>query len=223
MLDHIIILVASLTEFQEDFSRRFGIELTQGGAHPNLGTANLLADLGNGAYLEVLGPNPELDAPTGLGEFLSRKESPEVISFALRTEDMDQVEAGAESGGLSFLGPSAGSRRTRDGELLEWSGAYILGHEFGDFVPFFIDWGETRHPSATSVKGLELLEFSVMHPEVQALAGVYQAIGAKVSVHASERPGFSLRIRTPQGEVSYESYPTESLFSTFLPSTESSD
>lgn len=223
MLDHIIILVASLTEFQTDFSERFGIELTQGGAHPNLGTANLLADLGNGAYLEVLGPNPELDSPTGLGEFLSRKASPEVISFALRTEDMSEVRTAAESAGLSFFGPNAGSRRTGSGELLEWSGAYLLGHDFGDFVPFFIDWGETRHPSTTSVRGLEQLEFSVMHPRAEALANLYQAIGVNVPVHASERAGFLLRIRTPRGEVSYESYPTESLFSTFLPSTESSD
>lgn len=81
MLDYIIILVASLTEFHEDISKRYGIELTHGGAHQNSNTANLLAQLGGGAYLQVLGPNPGLETPTGLDEVLSRKESPEVLSL----------------------------------------------------------------------------------------------------------------------------------------------
>jgi len=217
VLDHIIILVASLTDFEKDFTGRHGVELTKGGAHPHLGTANLLADLGNGAYLEVLGPNPAVVPPTGLGEMLAQRTAPQVASFALQTRHMDAVKTSAEAGGLEFLGPSAGSRRTSDGQLLQWHGAYIRGHRFGDFVPFFIDWGETRHPSETSVSGLELVEFTVMHPDADALAKVYQAIAADIQVVSGDEPGFKLRIRTPRGEFSLESYPDEPLFSAVPP------
>ena len=217
MLDHIIILVASLNEFQKDFTERHGVILTAGGAHPHLGTANLLADLGGGAYLEVLGPDPEVDPPTGLGAMLAQKTEPQVASFALRTRDMTSVRTDVEAGGLEFLGPSAGSRKTDDGELLAWHGAYILGHDFGDFVPFYIDWGETRHPSETSVSGLELVEFTALHPDVAGLAEVYRRIGASIEVEGAERPGFRLRIRTPKGEFGLQSYPEAPLFSAARP------
>lgn len=216
MLDHIIILVASLFDFQKDFSEQHGIELTQGGAHPDLGTANLLADLGGGCYLEVLGLDPDLAEPTAVGEMLSRCEEPQVAWFALRTDSLQDLQSDIELAELKFLGPSDGSRETADGELLDWSGAYVAGHDFGGQVPFFIDWRNTPHPSETSAKGLELLEFSVLHPEAEALTDLYSAIQSDVAVESSERVGFRLRIKSPRGEMTLESYPTQSLFTALM-------
>ena len=223
MLDHIIILVASLADFQKDFGERYGVELTQGGAHPYLGTANLLADLGNGTYLEVLGPNPDLESPTGMGEMLVGYDQPQVTWFAVATDHHDQVQADAEAAGLTFLGPSPGSRESAEGKLLQWSSAIVAGHGYGEQVPFFIDWGDTRHPSQSSAKGLELLEFTVLHPQAQALASIYEAVGIVVPLETAEKPGFRLRINTPHGEVSYESYPVESVFLANIPGAEASN
>ena len=67
MLDHIITLIGSLEPFGNEFEAATGVTLTGGGAHPGLGTANLLASIDDGAYMEFMAPDPSLDEPRGLG------------------------------------------------------------------------------------------------------------------------------------------------------------
>ena len=199
MLDHIILLIGDLEGFKSRFEAETGVALTVGGAHPGLGTANLLASVGDGVYLEFIAPNPELETPEGLGARLVSYEEPRIASFAGRTEDVGATVAAAEAAGLGTVGPAAGSRETPDGILLAWKGLYLTGHGHGDQVPFYIDWGETPHPSATSAQGLKLLSFSAVHPEPEGLAAVYDGVGIPVTVVAGDAPGFELRIETPRG------------------------
>ena len=212
MLDHIILLIADLETFKSRFEAETGVELTVGGAHPGLGTVNLLASVGEGVYLEFIAPNPDLEEPQGLGARLVAYGEPHVASFALRTEDMEATVAAAEAAGLSTLGPAAGSRETPDGVLLSWSGLYLVGHDQGDQVPFYIDWGETPHPSDTSAQGLKLLSFHAVHPEPERLATIYRGMDMPVTVVAGEAPGFELRIGTPKGELTFASTLGESIF-----------
>ena len=212
MLDHIILLIADLETFKSRFEAETGVELTVGGAHPGLGTVNLLASVGEGVYLEFIAPNPDLEEPQGLGARLVAYGEPHVASFALRTEDMEATVAAAEAAGLSTLGPAAGSRETPDGVLLSWRGLYLVGHDQGDQVPFYIDWGETPHPSDTSAQGLKLLSFHAVHPEPERLATIYRGMDMPVTVVAGEAPGFELRIGTPKGELTFASTLGESIF-----------
>lgn len=212
MLDHIILLIADLETFKSRFEAETGVELTVGGAHPGLGTVNLLASVGEGVYLEFIAPNPELEEPQGLGARLVSYEEPHIASFALRTEDMETTVAAAEAAGLSTLGPAAGSRETPDGVLLSWSGLYLVGHDQGDQVPFYIEWGKTPHPSDTSTQGLKLLSFHAVHPEPERLAAIYRDMNMPVTVVAGDAPGFQLRIQTPNGELTFKSTLGESIF-----------
>lgn len=205
MLDHIILLIADLEGFKSRFEAETGVVLTVGGAHPGLGTANLLASVGQGVYLEFIAPNPELDEPRGFGARLVSYREPHIAGFAARTEDMAATVAAAEAAGLTTVGPAAGSRETPDGVLLSWTGLYLLGHDFGDQVPFYIDWGVTPHPSDTSAQGLKLLSLHAVHPEPERLAAIYRSLDIRVSVAAGEAPGFELRIGTPKGELTFVS------------------
>ena len=165
-----------------------------------------------GVYLEFIAPNPDLEEPQGLGARLVAYGEPHVASFALRTEDMEATVAAAEAAGLSTLGPAAGSRETPDGVLLSWSGLYLVGHDQGDQVPFYIHWGKTPHPSDTSAQGLKLLSFRAVHPEPERLATIYRGMDMPVTVVAGEAPGFELRIGTPKGELTFASTLGESIF-----------
>ena len=212
MLDHIILLIADLETFKSHFEAETGVELTVGGAHPGLGTANLLASVGEGVYLEFIAPDPDLDEPRGLGARLVSYGEPHIASFALRTQDMAATVAAAEAAGLSTLGPAEGSRETPDGVLLSWSGLYLVGHDQGDQVPFYIDWGETPHPAETSAQGLRLLAFRAVHPEPERLAAIYRGLDMPVTVVAGDAPGFELRIETPRGELTFTSTLGETIF-----------
>ena len=212
MLDHIILLIADLEGFRSRFETETGVSLTVGGAHPGLGTANLLASVGDGVYVEFIAPNPELDEPRGLGARLVSYGEPRIAGFAARSTDMAATVAAAEAAGLTTVGPAAGSRETPDGTLLSWTGLYLLGHVFGDQLPFYIDWGTTPHPSSTSAQGLRLLALRAVHPDPDGLATIYRGLGIPVTVVAGAAPGFELRIETPKGEYVFASDLGERIF-----------
>ena len=205
MLDHIILLTAGLGPFGERFAADTGVTLTVGGAHPGLGTANLLASLGDGVYMEVMGPDPALDPPRGLGARLAAHGEPSIGGFAAGTADMPATMAAVAAAALSAAGPAAGSRTAPDGTLLTWTSLFLGEHAYADQVPFFIDWGATPHPSSTSAQGLELLSFQAVHPQPDGLAGLYRRLGVPVDVVAGPARGFKLHIGTPQGERTFAS------------------
>ena len=120
--------------------------------------------------------------------------------------------AAAEAAGLTTVGPAAGSRETPDGVLLSWTGLYLMGHDYGDQVPFYIDWGKTPHPSDTSAQGLKLLSLQAVHPEPERLAAIYRGLDIAVTVAAGEAPGFELRIGTPKRELTFASALGERIF-----------
>ena len=212
MLDHIILLIADLEDFKSRFEADAGVTVTIGGAHPGLGTANLLVSVGDGVYLEFIAPDPALEEPTGLGARLVAYPEPQIAGFAARTRDMAATVAAVEAAGLTATGPAAGSRETPAGDLLAWAALYVGGHDFGDQVPFFIDWVATPHPSRTSAQGLKLLSFQAVHPDPEGLSAIYRELGVPVTVVAGAAPGFELRIDTPNGERTFASDLGQRLF-----------
>ena len=212
MLDHIIILIGSLEPFRKEFEADTGVTLTVGGAHPGLGTANLLASIGDGVYMEFMAPDPSLDEPRGLGARLGAEGEPRIGGFAARTLDMPATVTAVDAAGMSAAGPTAGSRTTPDGSLLAWTTLFAAGHAYGDHLPFFIDWGATPHPSTTAAQGLELLSFQAVHPEPGGLAEIYRRLGIPVTVVAGAPPGWHMRILTPDGERTFASELAAPLF-----------
>lgn len=212
MLDHVIVLTSDLEAFRAQFEADTGVALTVGGAHPGIGTANLLASLGGGVYIEFMGPDPSFEPPQGLGARLAAQGEPRIGGFAARSRDIRATAAAVEAAGLVAPSPTAGSRAAPDGSLISWTALFTGGHGHGDQVPFFIDWGETPHPSATSAQGLELLSFEVVHPEPDGLSDLYRRLGVSVEVIAGPAPGFRLRMRTPRGERVFASELGERVF-----------
>jgi Glyoxalase-like domain len=56
-LDHIMLAAPDLEAAVVDFEQRTGVRPSEGGRHPGQGSRNVLATLGNGCYLEIIGPD----------------------------------------------------------------------------------------------------------------------------------------------------------------------
>lgn len=111
------------------------------------------------------------------------------------------MRAAVEAAGVIVNGPVAMRRTRPDGVTLAWSVLHLHHDNFGDAVPFVIDWGASPHPSATAPAGCRLHSLAALHPEPGPLASIYRALGAPVEVKRAVLPGFMAVLATPRGDV----------------------
>ncbi|GHE86410.1 hypothetical protein GCM10017786_17320 [Amycolatopsis deserti] len=198
-LDHLVYATPDLAGTVADLRGR-GIDLVPGGPHPGRGTRNHLAGLGDGAYLEVIGPDPEQDAPEGPRWFgIDDLTGPRLVTWAVRVPDLAGALARSRTAGYPFGEALPMSRRRPDGVLLSWSLAFPL--EDGGVVPFLIDWQDSPHPADALPGGVTLVSLTGVHPDPGLVAGPLAALGAALTVVTGPGPRLEAVLATPGGEV----------------------
>jgi catechol 2,3-dioxygenase-like lactoylglutathione lyase family enzyme len=202
-IDHVLLGVPDLDVAVRDFEIDTGVRPMIGGEHPDFGTCNALVRLCDGAYFEIIGPGPEASAEN-LGGVFARLESRSLAGFALASGDLEAVAERVRQNGFEAQGPIPGSRTTPDGDHLEWQMLMIGGHEFGGFVPFLIDWGDTPHPAATAPPGLSVARFEVRHPNSGELRQIYRdLLGVDLTTVQADHSMLDLVMDTPRGRVAF--------------------
>jgi hypothetical protein len=159
LIDHLVLAAPDLAAAVAAFAEHTGIEPAPGGSHVGLGTANHLVGLGGaGGYLEIIGPDPDQPEPAQPRPFgIDELTAPRLVTWAVRTDELDTLLAEARDGGYDPGAALAMSRRAPDGTLLEWR-LTPPRFDYGDgLVPFLIDWGATPHPTSRDLPRAELL------------------------------------------------------------------
>ena len=202
MLDHLVLAAPDLDAAVAAFAERTGVRPQPGGSHDGLGTANQLVDLGNGAYLEIIGPDPAQPAPAQPRPFgIDELESPRLVTWAIRTEALDDLIAEARAGGYDPGPARAMSRRTPGGELLEWR-LTAPRFDYGDgLVPFLIDWGGTPHPTSRGLPRAELVDLRATHPDPASVRPALAALRADLHLDIADHVSLSARVRGVAGPV----------------------
>ncbi len=197
-LDHVVYAAPDLQRAVSDFARRTGLMPARGGSHAGLGTANYLVDLGGRQYLELIGPDPEQPAPGG-GRWLrvDRIDAPRVVTWAVRTTDIDAAVAAARANGYDPGSPREMSRATPAGELVRWR----LTPPLPGVVPFVIDWGATAHPTTRDLPRAPLVSLTATHPDPARVGSELTAVGADLRVDAGADASLTLTIETLHGHV----------------------
>jgi hypothetical protein len=208
-LDHIMLAAPDLEGAVADFEQRTGVRPSEGGRHPGQGSRNVLATLGNGCYLEIIGPDLTQDRTNNLGEVLSRLTTPTLLKFAVGTGDIEAVHRRASKLGLWPLassgarahGPFAMGRTLPTGEVLKWRLLLLGSASYEGYVPFFIQWDSEPHPSQTAATGCGLERFWVEHPDAAGLTQLYSELEVAVDVVPASQPRLNLVLRTPKGRA----------------------
>jgi len=194
MMDHIILAVPDVAAAKQELKHALGVDAEFGGKHPGLGTENALLSLGGRQYLEILGPQADIEQPVGLGEVFANWEASDIPAFAVAAADLNRIKVQAEEAGIQTTDISDGSRRTRDGTLLQWRGMFLISEIYKGLVPFYIDWGDTPHPGETSPQGAILKNMVVTHPQPEGLRAIYHELGIDIEVQYSNRAGIIIEI-----------------------------
>jgi glyoxalase-like protein len=203
VFDHLTVAALTLEQGVAHIERALGVVIPAGGAHPLMGTHNHLMRLGEGAFLELIAPDPAATPQRarwfGLDDPAMRRSlegSPRLVNWvarvpdlkaALRALDGTQGEAvRVTRGDLSWLisVPPDGS--------LPFDGAF----------PTLIEWPSGTHPSSRMADlGCRLEKFSVTHPQGARLAEVLAPLfsDARVNIETGAAVGLRATIATPGG------------------------
>lgn len=143
-IDHLVIASQNPEEDAQQFADKHGVTVLQGGKHEKWGTYNYLAFFENNSYIEWLGvfdrdlasksDNPLIQQTISFLE----KGNTGLVTYALRTNDMDNYLNLFAEKSIHFHGPFPGSRKTAEGQLLTWRMLFPDGKEP---LPFLIEWG----------------------------------------------------------------------------------
>ena len=200
-LDHLLWAVPDLDAGNALFERITGIAPVVGGAHPGFGTRNSLSSLSGTEYLEVIAPDPAQELTGTRGALIALMTQPQMLTFALRTSDLDAVAHCARDAGLATEGPIDMSRAMPKRGFLKWQVLRLVDDRWPGRLPFFIDWKDTPHPSRTTPGGCRLDDICALSPDPKPLRSIYDAIGCDMPVYAGAVNGFVATLTGPNGTV----------------------
>jgi hypothetical protein len=174
-IDHIVLAVADPDAAVAELERVVGLTCTGGGRHEGLGTANRIAFLADGSYVELMAVEDEDEAggwPMGAATLRALGQSRGLAAWALEDDNLPITVASLRAAGSSIGPISPAARRRADGEIVRWWTA-VAEPLAADGLPFLIrharygpEWGPAAvaaragipHPAGSPVvlRGLDL-------------------------------------------------------------------
>lgn len=201
-VDHIVYATPDLDLGIRQMEELLGITATPGGRHPGWGTHNALISLGPDSYLEIIGPDPGSPKPEQPRPFqIDGVSAPRLVTWAAKGSRLAELVSRAKQQGLLLGDVMSMSRRTPDGELLSWQLTNPLVIAADGIIPFFIDWGSTRHPATVAAQGACLVSLRAEHPDAAQVTGSLDALGLALPVAAGPKPMLLATIDCPKGRV----------------------
>jgi hypothetical protein len=208
-LDHIVIAAHSLEQGAEYLRGMLGVEVPPGGKHQSMATHNLVMQLGNDAYLEVIAIDPDGETPRHPRWFAldtpylraAIRERPRLVTWVVNTADLQSLAAGA---GFDIGTPTALSRDSLSWEIALPDDGRLLA---AGMLPYCIQWHSSPHPSRNMAdNGCLLQELNIHHNRPHWLNDRLDAIEASHLVHIeslpdSETPYLEAMIDTPNGSI----------------------
>jgi hypothetical protein len=201
-VDHLVYATPDVAMSTDDLEALLGVRAAAGGKHPLWGTHNALLALGEHAYLEICGPDPQAPPPAGARPFGIREGmQPGLASWVARAPGLAQARAAAQRAGVELGEILSGTRRRPDGLTLSWRMTDPRTPRAGGIVPCLIDWGDAPHPARTSPPGCALLGLRAEHPKPESVRPALAALGLALPLSPGPAPALIATLHTPRGEV----------------------
>jgi hypothetical protein len=202
LFDHLVYGTPDLAAGVEKFFAATGVRPVTGGRHLGYGTANYLVGLGEGRYLEFLGIDSDAtDSPPRRMFGIEPADTPRLLTWAVRTDDIEATVAAARRGGYDPGAPVQMSRRTVSGDVLQWQLTPDTLDATGGLAPFLIDWGSTTHPTRNELPAASLTSLTLLTPDPGQLGRALTALGVSADVEKADRAGIRAVLATPNGAL----------------------
>lgn len=201
-IDHLVYASPDLDRGIREIERLIGVRAKPGGQHPGRGTRNALLALGPRTYLEIVGVDPDQPPPSSPRAFgIDQIDEPRLATWVVRSSDVDVVRRDAIAKGISLGEVKAGRRQRTDGVTLSWRFTEPGNVVADGLVPFYIDWGDSPHPSLDAPKGATLVALRAEHPDYRRVQQMLESLHLGLSVTQGSRPALVALIDGPRGRV----------------------
>ena len=201
-VDHLVYAAPDLDRGIDQVEALLGLRASPGGQHPGRGTRNALLSLGAGAYLEIIGPDPDRPPPPQPRPFgIDHLDEPRLVTWAAKAQGFEQLARNAERAGVKLGEVIAGSRQRTDGVVLSWRYTDPRTVVADGVVPFFIDWGTTPHPARSAAPGASLVTLRAEHPDGPRVQSALSRLGIDLVVQRGPRATLIAVIAGPRGRV----------------------
>ena len=202
VIDHLVYATKDVDASVHDLARLLGVEATAGGRHLGYGTRNAVLSLGEGCYLEIIGPDSGQPPPVkGYWYGVGNIEQPRLVTWTARVERIERVAAHAHAAGYKAGDVHKVFRETPDGHRLSWRLTLPTGAGDG-LVPNLIEWDEgCPHPSDISPTGVTLVELTGYHPSPESITLMLKALRIDLDVRVGVEPRLVALLETPYGPV----------------------
>ena len=202
LLDHILLGSPDLQAGIEFVEQSTGVRAAFGGVHPGRGTQNSLLSLGSRRYLEIIAPDPaQPGVKNPIATNLHSLTEPRLVGWAAHPGSLTAFAEKLAAAGIKYEGPTPGSRKRPDGQLLKWQ-IVSLADTASGLLPFFIEWGQDSvHPSVDAPKGCTLLSFAAETLDPEKLAATLKALNLDLPINRGEKPRLHAIISGPKGSL----------------------
>ena len=202
VLDHLVYITPDVDQTIKDLGKKLGVDAIPGGQHQTWGTRNALIALGPKMYLEIMGPDPTLSRPGLKRPFdIDRLYKPRLVTWVSRSTDLDKtIELGRQLG-VDLGEVQSGSRVRPDGTVLSWKMTDLMKPRVNGIVPYFINWGKSKHPASSAPAGCLLKELKAEHPNPNQINSILKAFGLDLQISHGKSTNLMAIIETKQGTV----------------------
>lgn len=201
-IDHLVYKVSDLHYGIQTIESLMGVVPVIAGRHQGQGTWNALMSLGDGIYFEVIAPDPEqknVPSPSWQSAIQDMPNN-RLLRFCAKTNDAYSLIKHARQHQIELGEVMSGSRQKNDGTTLSWTLTDFKVNTL-NFIPFFIDWGQSEHPSGSLPGGCSVKSLEVIHPEPESYRRILNVLGLPIEVLAGNELRLIARFDTPKGEV----------------------
>jgi len=201
-LDHIIFATPDLDLGIDTLEKRLGIRATRGGQHPGHGTRNAFIGLEGERFLEILGPDPDQPPPKRARWLaVDTLQEPRLTGWAAKGHLLQRLVYDATRQGVNLGDVLSGRRTNKDGSVLTWNFTDPYTRLADGIVPFFIDWGDTPHPSRLAAPGAKLNDFWAEHPEPTSAQRMLRVLGLDLPVRAGPKVALVVDVTGRHGRI----------------------
>jgi len=201
-IDHLVYATNDLDRGIAQIEALLGIRAAIGGRHAAWGTRNALVSLGPRCYLEIIAPDPGHSPASAARPFGLQGLGPSrLVTWVANGSGLEEIRDGAARQGVVLGDVLSGERQRPDGGVLHWTLTDPACVVADGLVPFFIDWGQSPHPSQVAPQGATLVSLRAEHPDADLVRGKLRVLDLALPVGPGPVPALIATIDCPHGKL----------------------